>query len=131
LVLEKCRFVRYSTNLQLAAWEREKTMSEEEKPILIRIDWGADDSFHFSLSNHVVVNHDTDNFYIRFYQITPPVRTDKSLPVPESIKAKLVSGAAIPLSQMNTFINALRENLEVYQRRMNGIGEDEDGDGAL
>lgn len=88
-------------------------MSDAQQ-FVAKIEWESDDDFRFPLATNMVVNFDREHFYIRFYQATPPVVLGEDSP-PVSVKAKLVSGIAIPISKMGAVVDALREN---YDKRI-------------
>ncbi len=77
------------------------------------IDWSAGEELEFPLSTHMIVNFDADNFYLRFYQIAPPVFAESR--ENKTIKAKVVSSVAIPHSQMGPLLRALIDNTASHQ----------------
>lgn len=90
-------------------------MSESPPRRLVNIEWEPDDNFRFPLSNNFVINFDDINFYVRFYQVTPPMIFGDE--APNAVKAKIVSGAAIPASRMPGIIKALQDNYQRYLER--------------
>lgn len=94
-------------------------MSEAEEK-LVRIEWEPTDSFDFPLAAHMIVNFDASHFYIRFYHIAPPPSFGEPVP-PDSVKARFITGVAIPAVQMRSVVEALRKNLEKFDTVQQGL----------
>jgi hypothetical protein len=90
-------------------------MSDSPSQKIVKLEWEPDDDFQFPLGTNLLVNFDTEHFYIRFYQATPPAVLNGELP--DSVKAKLVAGVAIPASRMRGIVEALGENYQRYTER--------------
>jgi hypothetical protein len=90
-------------------------MSDEQKGKVVRLDWESDDDFRFPLGTNLLINFDNEHFYIRFYQATPPAILSGELP--DTVKAKLVAGIAIPASRMRGITEALMDNYRLYLER--------------
>lgn len=90
-------------------------MSESPSHKIVKLEWESDQDFQFPLGTNLLVNFDNEHFYIRFYQAVPPAVLDGELP--NSIKAKLVAGIAIPATRMRGITEALSENYQRYLDR--------------
>ena len=91
----------------------------ESSVTVARLEWEPDNDFTFPLATEMLVNFDAEHFYVRFYQASPPTVLDGK--APDAVKAKLVTGAAIPLSKMEAIIKALQAS---YVQRLNLREED-------
>ncbi len=86
--------------------------------IELPIHWGDDDpNLPFLVAAHMTINHDESHFYIRFYQIAPPVLHDKSQGPPESINATQVANLAIPATRITSIVKALTTNAKKFEER--------------
>lgn len=84
-------------------------MFMSESPVMkARLEFESDTEFTFPLATNMVVNFDSEHFYIRFYQASPPTIFGDNMP--ESVKAKLIAGIAVPASRIDGIIKALQEN---------------------
>ena len=91
------------------------TEERQEKAVTLLITRESDESVQFPLAQNMWINHDANHFYIRFFQVVPPlVRKDGD--IPESVKAKLVTTLAIPAARMPSIIRALTDNARNYER---------------
>ena len=88
-------------------------VTENKDLIKLEIDLESDEDYHFALTQQLVVNFDETHFYVRFYQLVPPVVMD--LDKLDKVRARLVSGIAVPIEHFPNFIEALSRNLERYQ----------------
>jgi hypothetical protein len=66
-----------------------------------------DDNARFALAQNVWINHDANHFYLRFYQIVPPVPSGT---VPESVKGRLIATVAVPAAILPALVRALTDN---------------------
>lgn len=90
-------------------------MSDAPETKIVKLVWESDEDFRFPLGTNLLVNFDNEHFYIRFYQATPPAILDGDLP--DTVKAKLVAGVAIPATRMRGITEALSENYQRYLER--------------
>jgi hypothetical protein len=89
---------------------------DQSQELEVPIEWESDEGFHFPLATNLIVNFDSDNFYIRFYQTPPPlVTSEQNLPI--AVRAQRVAGVTIPASRMPGFIRALIDNARKYEQR--------------
>lgn len=85
----------------------------------------------FPLTRHLWINFDEEHFYLRFYQVVPPLVVDEQ-PIPTSIKGKLISAMAIPASAFPAFAKVMQESIDKYEiatgrsLRKAGDGDDDD-----
>ena len=88
---------------------------------VLKIEWESDEELHFPLTAHLVVNFDDEHFYVRFYQVSPPLGLNETRT--DVVKAKLVAGVAIPASKMSAVIEALAENHAKYRMRLGQVDD--------
>ena len=85
---------------------------QTEEGIRVRLEFQPDEDVRFPLAQNVWINHDEGHFYLRFYQVVPPLAREG---LPDSIKAKLVATVAIPATAMPSLIRALTSNAHNYE----------------
>jgi len=74
-------------------------------------------------ANHMLVSHTEDEFFLTFFQLTPPVLIEGGQLKFEDIKgaeAKAVARISISASRMNAFIEAQKRNLETWKKHKRG-----------
>lgn len=96
-------------------------MSDLPQGKVVQIDFEPDEAIEFSFASNMLINFDNENFYIRFFQITPPPILGSDMP--DSIKAKLVAGVVIPASRMAGVLEALADNYKTYNDRVRQSSE--------
>lgn len=96
-------------------------MSESPQEKVVRLDFEPDETIEFSLASNLLINFDSEHFYIRFFQVTPPPILGGDMP--DSVKAKLVAGVAIPASRMAGVLEALTDNYKTYNDRVRKSSE--------
>jgi hypothetical protein len=79
----------------------------------VRIEPESDDDAHFALAQNVWINHDANHFYLRFYQIVPPL---PSATLPESVKGRLMATVAVPAAILPDLIQALTDNAHNWEK---------------
>jgi hypothetical protein len=90
-------------------------MSDSPSGKVVKLVWESDEDFQFVLGTNLLVNFDDEHFYIRFYQATPPAVLDGE--IPNTVKAKLVAGVAIPATRMRGIAEGLLQNYQMYTER--------------
>lgn len=72
-------------------------------------------------SNHMVVQHDGQAFFISFYEVSPPVvvgdpeERERQVKELKSIRANCVARIIVPKGRMQSFVDTLKMNLESSQ----------------
>ncbi len=85
--------------------------------IQVPIQFDPDEDALFALAHNLWISHDADHFYLRFYQVVPPMIADKDH-MPSAIRGKLLASVALPASVMPSVIRALTENARRYEASM-------------
>lgn len=111
--LQKLEYTAY-----IEETESDHMAEENENTFVVSVQWEPDDNFDFPLASQAWLNFDSEHFYIRFYQIVPPLVRDTNT-LPKAINAKLVSGVTIPASRMESFIHAMQDAHEKYLNATN------------
>lgn len=89
-------------------------MSEQlETGIEAAIEWEPDDEVMAQFANHALISFDGTSYYIRFYQVLPPV----TVPAGESpvVKGRHVVTLAISANSMSGIVKAMQRILEQSQ----------------
>lgn len=100
----------------------------------VEFQYVGDESISTAWVNHLVVAHDTDNFFVSFYEILPPKLenpaalhrlppTDEGngsvIPVVVRLRSRVVASPA----EMANFVRVMQKNLEDYHRAVANMSE--------
>ena len=102
-------------------------LSDEGQVVHLPILLEPSENHAFPLTRHLWINFDHEHFYVRFYQVVPPLVVDEQS-IPTSIKGKLISAMAIPASAFPAFAKVMQESINKYESAT-GISLRKAGDG--
>jgi hypothetical protein len=92
-------------------------MDDELRPgqmrVALKLD--PDGDCTFPLAQSVWISNDEHNFYLRFFQIVPPIVTDANEP-PVEVRARLAAGISVPAAFVPSLVRALTEAMQKYEQ---------------
>lgn len=92
-------------------------MDDELRPGAVRValKLDPDGDCDFPLAQSVWITHDEHNFYLRFFQIVPPIVTDAGVP-PAEVRARLVAGLSVPAALLPNLVRALTQGMQNFEQ---------------
>ena len=90
----------------------------------IALEWYSPPGLISKYANNVVVTHSEDEFFISFFEVTPPIligspeEIRSKLEQQQTIRAECVAKIIVSPGKMPAFINALQENFDKFQSRI-------------
>ncbi|NOZ27995.1 MAG: hypothetical protein GXP39_08085 [Chloroflexi bacterium] len=80
------------------------------------IEWEQDDQVRAQFVNHALISFDGPSFYIRFYQVLPPVISSANAAEEvTTVKGRHVVTLAISAESMPGIVEAMQRILDQYQ----------------
>ncbi len=108
-------------------------LADQGQVALLPIVLEPSENHAFPLARHMWINFDQEHFYVRFYQVVPPLVVDDQS-IPTSIRAKLISAMAVPAAAFPAFAKAMQESIEKYESAtgisLRKAGDDDGNDGV-
>lgn len=98
------------------AEEGKKVVSEGENTV-VSIDWRIPDGIATPFATNMLIQTIENEFKISFFEIKPPIRIDKSDPMPTKVRADLVANVIVTPDRLTKFIDAMQVQLKKYESK--------------
>lgn len=89
-----------------------------EKGKLVPIEFKISEDMDVDFANFLLINHTTDEFFLNFFQVAPPIqprgKQEKQQDIKE-VKSQAVARICIPATRMKEFINTQKRNYKKYE----------------
>jgi hypothetical protein len=85
-------------------------LDEEEKTFTTK--WQIPEGIVTPFVTNMVVQRMENVFKIMFFEAKPPIRLDKSDPMPEKIPADYVAGIIVTPEKLSTFVEILKRQID-------------------
>lgn len=87
--------------------------NQEEKRF--SIDWQVPEGLITPFATNMVIQKLENVFKIMFFEAKPPIRLDKSEPMPEKIKADYVGSIIVTPEKLSTFVDIFKKQLDLLK----------------
>jgi hypothetical protein len=103
-------------------------MEDELRPGQVRValKLDPDSDCAFPLAQSLWINNDEQHFYLRFFQVVPPIVTDANEP-PAEVRARLVAGVCVPAAILPNLVRALTDSLHKFEQLAGNSPAEPDG----
>jgi len=90
----------------------DKIIELEEEEKTLTIEWNIPQGIATPFVTNMVVQRMENVFKIMFFEAKPPLRLDKSDPMPEKISADYVAGIIVTPEKLSTFVEILKRQVD-------------------
>lgn len=90
------------------------------------IQWSVSDELSTCYATNLVVQHTEHEFFITFFELVPPItlgKTSDEIKQIESVQAHALTRIAVTPERLESFIQAMQENLDRYRASVNVSGD--------